>query len=123
MEAHLATLYEAIADAVGDRPALIHGEAVRSWREVDERAARLAAAFGAAGLGVQSKVAFYLFNGPEYLEAELAALKARAVPVNELSVPRRRGRSPSSRTPMPKRWCSIPRWPIGSHGSRASCRR
>ncbi len=82
LDAHLASLYEAVADAVGDRPALIHGDTVRSWAEVDDRAARLASAFRAAGLTVQSKVAFYLYNGSEYLEAELAALKARAVPVN-----------------------------------------
>lgn len=82
MDAHLASLSEAVADAVPDRPALIHGDLVRSWQEVDERASRFAGALRAAGLDVQSKVALYLFNGPEYLEAQLGALKARAVPVN-----------------------------------------
>ena len=36
----------------------------------------------AAGLGRQAKVACYLYNGPEYLEAVLAAFKGSFVPVN-----------------------------------------
>ncbi len=82
MDAHLADLYEGVADALGDRLALAHGPIRRTWRQFDDRAARLAAAFVGAGLGVQGKVGFYLFNGPEYLEAQLAALKCRGVPVN-----------------------------------------
>ncbi|MEZ5376794.1 MAG: AMP-binding protein [Acidimicrobiales bacterium] len=82
MRAHLADVYEAMADVVGDRPALIHGDLVRSWSEFDNRAARLAAAFMAAGATANSKVGLYLFNGPEYLEAQLGAMKVRGVPVN-----------------------------------------
>jgi fatty-acyl-CoA synthase len=82
VEAHLATLYESIADAIPDRPALIHGDLVRSWAWFEDRAARVAAALVAAGLTTQSKVGLYLYNGPEYLEAQLGVLKARGVPVN-----------------------------------------
>ncbi|HEU4840375.1 MAG TPA: AMP-binding protein [Ilumatobacteraceae bacterium] len=82
MEAHLATLYEAVADVVGARPALIHGSTVRSWSAFDDRAARFAAALRAAGLTTQSKTGLYLYNGPEYLEAQLGVLKGRGVPVN-----------------------------------------
>ena len=79
---HYATWWEVLADEIGDRDALIHGDLHRSWHEYDDRAARLAAAFTEAGAGVGSKVALYLFNGPEYLEANAAALKMRAVAVN-----------------------------------------
>ncbi len=82
MEAHLATLFESIADAVPDRPALTHASTTRSWSEVDDRAARVAQALTAAGLAPSSKAALYLYNGPEYLEAQLGMLKARVVPVN-----------------------------------------
>ncbi|MBW2716336.1 MAG: AMP-binding protein [Deltaproteobacteria bacterium] len=82
MEAHLATLWESFADAVGDRPALVCGERRRTWREFDDRASRLAAAFAAVGLKTDSKVGQYLYNSNEYLESQFAAFKLRAVPVN-----------------------------------------
>ena len=67
MEPHLANIYESIADAVGDRPALVHGEVTRTWSQFDRCAAQIAAGLMAAGLGLQSKVAYFLYNGPEYL--------------------------------------------------------
>jgi 3-oxocholest-4-en-26-oate---CoA ligase len=82
MEMHFATVWEAIAKAIPDRPALIHGELVRSWAEYDNRASRLAEAFTAAGLGPDSKIGMYLYNSPEYLETQYAAFKMRGVPVN-----------------------------------------
>ena len=82
MEAHLATLFESIADAIPSRPALTHGDTTRTWAEVDDRAARIAGALAAAGLGPTAKVGLYLYNGPEYLEAQLGILKGRGVPVN-----------------------------------------
>lgn len=79
---NFATCFESIADAVPERLALIHGECRRTWAELDDRAARLAAALTAAGLGPDSKVAAYLYNCNEYLEAAYGAFKMRAVPVN-----------------------------------------
>ena len=56
---------------------------MRTWAEVDDRAARVAGALAAAGLGHDvAKVGLYLYNGPEYLEAQLGILKGRGVPVN-----------------------------------------
>jgi len=79
---NLADVYESIADAVPDRPALISGGTSRSWREWDERAARLAAGFVDLGLEPGAKVALYLYNCPEYVEASFATFKMRGVHVN-----------------------------------------
>jgi fatty-acyl-CoA synthase len=82
MEMHFATVWEAIADAIPGRAALVHGEVRRTWREFDDRAARLARALQQRGVGPDSKVAQYLYNGNEYLESCFAALKLGAVPIN-----------------------------------------
>jgi fatty-acyl-CoA synthase len=82
MEMHFATLWESISDAIPESPAVVCGEERRSWREWDERSARLAAAFQSAGLGPNSKIALYLYNSIEYTEAQFAAFKGRHVSIN-----------------------------------------
>src|SRR5246500_2663369 len=79
---HYAEIIEGYADRVPDTVALVHGDARRTWAQFEDRAARLAAAFTAAGLRPGSKVGLLLYNGPEYYEGFLAALKARMVPIN-----------------------------------------
>ena len=79
---NLADVWETVADVVGDAPALFHGDLERSWSEFEQRSARLAQVFADHGIGHDSKVAHYLYNRPEYLEATFASFKARAVPVN-----------------------------------------
>ena len=79
---HFATLWEAIADEIPSAPALTHGARTIAWGEFEQRAARLAGALLAHGLGPGSVVACYLYNCPEYFEIFLAALKIRAVPAN-----------------------------------------
>ncbi|MFN3583086.1 acyl-CoA synthetase [Phenylobacterium sp.] len=79
---NLAEVWEAIARSQPDRPALIQGERVVTWAQMDARADALAARLIAKGLGRQAKVAAYLFNAPEYLEAYFAAFKAGLAPVN-----------------------------------------
>ena len=78
----LATVWESVADTVPDAAALVQGDLVRTWAEFDDRAARLAAYLDAAGVGPDAKLACYLYNGPEYLEATFAAFKVRAAPIN-----------------------------------------
>src|SRR5439155_18969068 len=75
-------LLEAEAGRAGDRVAVVHGDVRRSWRDLDARAARLAAVLSSSGVGDGSRVAIALFNGPEYLETVLAVMKARAMQVN-----------------------------------------
>lgn len=77
-----ADVWEAIAAAQPERPALIQGERVVTWGQFDARADALAAHLIAAGLGHQAKIAAYLYNGPEYLESYFAAFKAGYAPVN-----------------------------------------
>lgn len=79
---HFATLWESIADTVPDRLAVVCGDKRVTWSQWDDRSARLASAFAAAGLGPDSKVGLYLYNGVEYTEVQYAALKARMVPIN-----------------------------------------
>src|SRR5262245_5401762 len=82
MEWNLATAFESVADALPDRTVLVQGDRRVSWRSYDERSARLAAAFTAAGLQPGSKVASYLYNCSEYMEGLYGTFKMRGVPVN-----------------------------------------
>jgi fatty-acyl-CoA synthase len=82
MELHYATIWESIADEVGDRDAVVCGDNRRTWTEYEDRAARLAAAFSEAGLERDSKVGLYLYNGNEYLESQFACMKGRGVAIN-----------------------------------------
>jgi 3-oxocholest-4-en-26-oate---CoA ligase len=82
MELHPATLWEAIREAVPDRPALVQGATRRTWRDFDDRAARLAGALLTHGVGAGAKVGQLLYNCPEFLESYFAALKVRAIPFN-----------------------------------------
>ncbi|OBF95503.1 hypothetical protein A5790_07275 [Mycobacterium sp. 852002-51152_SCH6134967] len=79
---HYADIIEGYADRAPEAIALVHGETRRTWAEFEDRAARLAGALQTAGLAPGSKVGLLLYNGPEYYEAFLAALKARMVPIN-----------------------------------------
>ena len=63
-----AEVFETVAALVPDRFALINGGTRRTWREFEERAARIAGVLHAAGLGPGSKVALYGYNSNEYLE-------------------------------------------------------
>jgi acyl-CoA synthetase (AMP-forming)/AMP-acid ligase II len=82
MEMHFATVWEAIADEIGDEPALVHGSVRRTWREFDDRAARIAAALVASGMQPNSKVALFMYNGNEFLEAQFGIFKLRGVAIN-----------------------------------------
>ncbi len=82
MEMHFATIWESFADLIGDTVAIKHGDNELTWAQYDERSARLATAMAESGLGENSKIGLYLFNGNEYLEAQYAGFKIRGVPIN-----------------------------------------
>ena len=79
---NFADIFEAVAAKVPERPCQVQGERVVTWGSFDRRANALAADLLEAGLSHQSKVAAYLYNGPEYLEVYVAAFKAGLAPVN-----------------------------------------
>ena len=82
VDMHFASAWEAIADTVPDRTALICDNEKRTWREFDNRAARIAQVLTDHGLGPDSKVGIYLHNSNEYLEAQYGAFKIRGCPIN-----------------------------------------
>jgi fatty-acyl-CoA synthase len=77
-----ADVFETVAGLVPDRLALVNGDVRRTWREYEDRAARIGQALADAGIGPDSKVAIYGYNSNEFLEAQFGAFKVRAVPVN-----------------------------------------
>ena len=74
-----ATVWERMADATPDAPAVVQGNRRLRWADADDRAARLATALEAAGAGAGSHIALYQYNAPEYMECLFACSKLRAV--------------------------------------------
>jgi fatty-acyl-CoA synthase len=70
---------ERSAEVFGDLPAVVHGQRRYSWAQTRERAARLAAALRAAGIGRGSTVSVMLPNTPEMVEAHYAVPALNAV--------------------------------------------
>jgi fatty-acyl-CoA synthase len=95
MLAHLAVIFDFIADHIGTQEALLWGKRRFTYEALRLRSRRAANGFRAFGLGCrtertslppwesgQDHVALYLYNGNEYLEAAYGAYYARAVPIN-----------------------------------------
>ncbi len=95
VENNLWTLFDAIANAVPDRDAIVWRQRHSSYRAVHDRARRLAAVLTTHGLGARAErsdlsaweagqdlVGLYLLNGPEFLEANLGGYGARTAPFN-----------------------------------------
>jgi acyl-CoA synthetase (AMP-forming)/AMP-acid ligase II len=79
---NLANLFERVVDAVPDREVVVSPQRRLTFRELDDRANRLANALTAMGVGAGDHIGLQLLNGSEYLEGMLAAFKISAVPVN-----------------------------------------
>jgi len=77
-----ASVWESVADAVPDAPAVVQGTRRVTYGDIEDRAARLASALAGLGVGRDSHVALYLHNCPEYMECLFALSKLRAVPAN-----------------------------------------
>ena len=82
MDFHFATAWELISDLRGDAPALTCDGKTRSWREYDNRAARIAGLLDSHGLGPGAKAGLYVHNSNEYIEAQYGIFKIRGCPVN-----------------------------------------
>ncbi|MFF7008897.1 acyl-CoA synthetase [Streptomyces fimicarius] len=89
MEYNLADLFESVADTVPDREALLYvdhpgtgAERRLTYAELDAAANRIAHHLIDAGIRPGEHLGLHLYNGVEYLQTVLGALKARIVPVN-----------------------------------------
>ncbi|MFE4460828.1 acyl-CoA synthetase [Nocardia tengchongensis] len=82
MAFNVADLFEHAVDAVPERTALICEDRRLTYRELDERANRLAHHLAARGIGVGDHVGVYSRNSIEALETMLATYKLRAVSVS-----------------------------------------
>jgi fatty-acyl-CoA synthase len=82
VEFNLADLFEIVADTVPDRPALVAGDVRLTYRELDERANRLAHHLIDVGVAPGEHVAVYAWNRAEWMESELGIYKARAAVIN-----------------------------------------
>src|SRR3954467_7746706 len=81
-EFNFADMFEAISDVIPDRESLVCGSRRLTFGELELRANRLAHHLQSVGVGQGDHVGTQLVNGTEYVEALLACLKLRAVPVN-----------------------------------------
>jgi len=92
---NLAAIHEAIAKEIPERECLVFRDLRFTWGDVTDRTRRLAVVLRNAGLGChhereglenwesgQDHIALYLYNGNEYLEGMLGAMKARCAPFN-----------------------------------------
>jgi acyl-CoA synthetase (AMP-forming)/AMP-acid ligase II len=79
---NLADMFECVVDVVPDREALYAEGRTLTYKQLDERANRLAHHFQSVGIGLGDHVGCHMMNGTEYLETMLALFKIRAVPIN-----------------------------------------
>ncbi|MCU0309736.1 MAG: AMP-binding protein [Acidimicrobiales bacterium] len=95
MDVDLAGAIAAVAAAVPEREAVVHGDRRRTYREFVDEANRFARVLHERGLGLhrerpelagyesgQDHLALYLHNGIEFLEANVGAFAARVAPFN-----------------------------------------
>src|ERR1700733_7664113 len=82
MEFNLADLFECVAARVPEREAVVWGARRLTYRQLDERANRLAHGLQSRGVQPGQHVGIYMYSRPEFLETMLAAYKIRAVPIN-----------------------------------------
>ena len=75
-DAAVHALFEAQVDRAPDAVALLFGDTAITYRELDQRANRLARVLRARGVGPETPVGLYLRRSPELVIAILAVLKA-----------------------------------------------
>ena len=81
-DANWSQLWDRIAAALPDAPAIESPAGTLTYAQLEDRASRLARAFSQLGIGRGDSVGLFLYNRPEYLESIYAAFKLGAIPVN-----------------------------------------
>lgn len=84
---NLADLFESVVDVIGDKTSVVvpnawDGRREITFAELEARSNRLAHALADRGVSAGDKVAVYGYNSNEWVEAQWASWKLRAVPVN-----------------------------------------
>lgn len=79
---HLADLFETVVATVPDRVAIRTQSTTLTYRDLNDRADRLAAGLAAQGVTRGDTIGLYLMNGAPYLESFIAAVKIGAIPFN-----------------------------------------
>jgi fatty-acyl-CoA synthase len=82
LEFNLADLFEIVADTCPDRTALVAGDVRLTYRELDERANRVAQHLRSVGIQPGEWVALLSWNRAEWIEAQHGIYKARNAVVN-----------------------------------------
>ena len=83
MSVNFGDVFDSVARAIEDgAPAVICDGEVTTWGDFDRRSNALARYLVGLGLDPGAKVSLYMRNGPDYMVAFTAALKARLAPVN-----------------------------------------
>ena len=77
-----ADVWETVADVQPSAPAIVQGSQTLLWEEFDRGADGVAQFLLDLGVAQQDKVAVYLYNSPEYIQATYGAMKVGLVPVN-----------------------------------------
>ncbi|MCZ7628678.1 MAG: AMP-binding protein [Microthrixaceae bacterium] len=72
---NIADVWEAVADRIPEREAVVCGQQRRTYGELGQRANRLANHLRAKGVGAGDFVGCYLPNSVEYIETMLACFK------------------------------------------------
>ena len=78
-----ASVWELVADAIPDAPAVVQGDRRVIYGELEDRGARLARALAADAASAATRTSrCSCYNCPEYMECLFACSKLRAVPAN-----------------------------------------
>ncbi len=82
MAYNIADLLEHAVDLMPERVAVVCGQRLRTFGELEHRANRVAHYFAAQGITAGAHVGIYSRNSVEYVETMIALFKLRAVPIN-----------------------------------------
>jgi acyl-CoA synthetase (AMP-forming)/AMP-acid ligase II len=92
-EPTIPVLLRAAVERHGDRTLIVQGDVRMTYRDADERSARLACGLLASGIGKGTRVGLLMPNGPDWIVACLAVTRIGGllVPINTFYQPRELG--------------------------------